>query len=121
MSEIEMWLFDHAVNESRRRREAPAISGLWLWGGGAADEQLPAVDGMDGGKRSAVRGLCRASALSGEPGSGVSAGSGVVVIAEWPGSPAWREAEEALARAGGRGPALGAREATRFVRGRSML
>ena len=98
MSEIEMWLFDHAVNESRRRREAPAISGLWLWGGGAADEQLPAVDGMDGGKRSAVRSLCRASALSGERGfrrepSGVSAGSGVVVIAEWPGSPAWREAE----------------------------
>ena len=49
MSEIEMWLFDHAVNQNRRRREAPAVSGLWLWGGGAADEQPPVVDGWTAG------------------------------------------------------------------------
>jgi hypothetical protein len=100
MSEIEMWLFDHAVNESRRRREALAISGLWLWGGGAADEQLPAVDGWTAGNDPlfaafAAQAHYPPSARSGaSAGPGVSAESGVVVIAEWPGSPAWREAEE---------------------------
>ena len=44
-SEIEMWLFEHAVNEARRARAAPPISGLWLWGGGAADSSLPPVHG----------------------------------------------------------------------------
>ena len=106
MSEIEMWLFDHPVNESRRRREAPAVSGLWLWGGGAADAQLPVVDGWTAGNDplfaafaaqahypvSAGPGVSGGSGASG--GSGVRAGSGVVVIGEWPGSPAWREAEQ---------------------------
>ena len=93
MSEMEMWLFDHAVNESRRRREAPAISGLWLWGGGAADEQLPAVDGWTAGNDPLFAAFAAQAHYPASPRSGVSAGSGVVVIAEWPGSPAWREAE----------------------------
>jgi hypothetical protein len=93
MSEIEMWLFDHAVNESRRRREAPAISGLWLWGGGAADEQLPAVEGWTAGSDPLFAAFAAQAHYPASADSGVSAGSGVVVIAEWPGSPAWREAE----------------------------
>jgi hypothetical protein len=94
MSEIEMWLFDHAVNESRRRREALAVSGLWLWGGGAADEQLPAVDGWTAGNDPLFAALAAQASYPPSAGSGTSARSGVVVIAEWPGSPAWREAEE---------------------------
>jgi hypothetical protein len=31
-AEIEMWLYGEPLNEARRRRGAPAISGLWLWG-----------------------------------------------------------------------------------------
>lgn len=34
-AEIEMWLYDHAVNDSRRRRGEWPVTGLWLWGGGA--------------------------------------------------------------------------------------
>ncbi|HJS88379.1 MAG TPA: hypothetical protein VJ738_00255 [Steroidobacteraceae bacterium] len=34
-AEIEMWLHGHAVNAQREQRGAPAISALWLWGGGA--------------------------------------------------------------------------------------
>jgi hypothetical protein len=43
MSEMEMWLFDHAVN--RARRQAPRVSSLWLWGGGEPLSSLPAVEG----------------------------------------------------------------------------
>jgi hypothetical protein len=88
MSEIEMWLFDHAVNEGRRRREALAVSGLWLWGGGAADAQLPTVDGWTAGNDPLF------AAFAPQAHYPPSAGSGVVVIGEWPGSRAWREAEE---------------------------
>ncbi len=88
MSEIEMWLFDHAVNESRRRRDALPVSALWLWGGGSVDEQLPALDGWTAGRDPLFAAF---AARSHYP---PSAGSGVVVIAEWPGSPAWRETEE---------------------------
>jgi hypothetical protein len=36
-AEIEMWLHDHAVNHARGRRGEWPVTGLWLWGGGAAD------------------------------------------------------------------------------------
>jgi hypothetical protein len=45
MSEMEMWLFDHAVNRSRRQRAQLAVSSLWLWGGGVPPASLPAVQG----------------------------------------------------------------------------
>ncbi len=87
MSEIEMWLFEHAVNERRRARAAPAITGLWLWGAGAADLPLPAVHGWTAGCDPLFAAFdARAQYASG-------AGSGVVVLADWPGTPAWREAE----------------------------
>jgi hypothetical protein len=41
-SEVEMWLFEHAVNRARRERGEPAITTLWPWGGGDALAQLPA-------------------------------------------------------------------------------
>jgi hypothetical protein len=43
MSEMEMWLFDHAVNAARRARGLQPISALWPWGGGAPLESLPAT------------------------------------------------------------------------------
>jgi hypothetical protein len=33
-AEIEMWLHEHPVNGARARRNEPAITTLWIWGGG---------------------------------------------------------------------------------------
>ena len=33
-AEIEMWFHEHPVNDVRRRRGEPPVTGLWLWGGG---------------------------------------------------------------------------------------
>jgi hypothetical protein len=43
MSEMEMWLFNHAVNEARRARGMQLISALWLWGGGPPLKSFPAT------------------------------------------------------------------------------
>lgn len=42
-AEIEMWLHGEPFNEARRRRGAPTISGLWLWG--AAGSRTAGVQG----------------------------------------------------------------------------
>lgn len=39
-NEIQMLLHAHPLNEARERRGAPAINGLWLWGGGRAGNAL---------------------------------------------------------------------------------
>jgi len=44
MSETEIWLHDHPLNDARRARDEPAIGGLWLWGGARGDEPLPPLD-----------------------------------------------------------------------------
>ncbi len=44
-AEIEMWLHEHAVNDARIRQGQPAITALWLWGGGAAEASVPHPDG----------------------------------------------------------------------------
>ncbi len=49
MSEMEMWLFDHEVNRARAALNLPAISGLWLWGGGAPVAALPNLVGWTAG------------------------------------------------------------------------
>jgi hypothetical protein len=41
MSEIEMWLHEHPLNELRIAVGKLPISGLWLWGGGNAIEPAP--------------------------------------------------------------------------------
>lgn len=88
MSEIEMWLFRHAVNERRSASAVPAISGLWLWGGGASDSPLPAVQGW------AVGGDPLFAAFAGPAHFTGTCGSGVAVITDWPGSAGWRHAEQ---------------------------
>ena len=49
-AEIEMWLHDHAINDTRRRRGEQPVTALWLWGGGP----IPAggdVDACDAVRR----------------------------------------------------------------------
>ena len=41
MAEIEMWLHAEPLNETRRRRGAPAVTGLWLWGAGRGPARGP--------------------------------------------------------------------------------
>jgi hypothetical protein len=103
-SEIEMWLFDHPVNAARRARGVPVISALWLWGGGAGDAALPDVAGWTAGDDALFSAFRRrlqyppaadsSSAASGSARSAAPARSGVVVLASWPGTAAWRESEQ---------------------------
>jgi hypothetical protein len=86
MSEIEMWLFEHAVNRSRTSNAAAAITGLWLWGRGAALTSLPPVDGWTAGDDPFFSAFAARRESSG-------AASGVMVTAAEPGSAEWRDVE----------------------------
>ena len=87
MSEIEMWLFEHAVNGARTAGAAPAVNGLWLWGGGPALTSLPAVAGRTAGNDVFFR------AFESRPGLPHAAASAVFVIDAEPGTDQWRDAE----------------------------
>lgn len=94
MSEIEMWLFEHDVNRMRTAAAANSVSGLWLWGGGPALRSLPAVHGWTAGNDPLFKALAgneTSSRGAGESSNRV--GSGVVVIAEEPGTEGWRDIE----------------------------
>lgn len=79
MSEIEMWLFEHAVNRARVAAGAAAISGLWLWGAGPALQALPPVIGWAAGNDlffnafvgpdTPTRGVAGVVASAAEPGT----------------------------------------------------
>lgn len=86
-SEIEMWLFDHRVNRRRREAERPVITGLWLWGEGAADVEPPSVHGWTAGEDALFGSFARAARY---PGASTS---GVVAVPDWPGTPVWRDVE----------------------------
>jgi hypothetical protein len=86
MSEIEMWLFEHAVNRSRTENAAAALNGLWLWGGGPALTSLPTVDGWTAGDDPFFSAFAARRESSG-------ATSGVMVTAAEPGSAEWRDVE----------------------------
>jgi hypothetical protein len=88
MSEIEMWLFEHAVNRSRRAEAAPTLSSLWLWGGGPALTSLPRLNGWTAGQD-----LYFHSLGAGSAGVAADSDSAVVVIGAEPGSAGWRDAE----------------------------
>jgi len=87
-TEIEMWLFDHAVNRRRRESQRPVVTGLWLWGQGAADAGPPPVRGWTAGDDPLFSSFARAA---GYPGASTS---GVVAVPDWPGTPLWSEVEE---------------------------
>ena len=84
MSEIEMWLFEHAVNQTRSAGAAPAVNGLWLWGGGSALASLPQIEGWTAGNDPFFNAFAASRAAT---------ASGVIVIDAEPGTDAWRDAE----------------------------
>jgi hypothetical protein len=92
-SEIEMWLFDHAVNRRRREAQRPDINALWLWGEGAADAELPTLSGWTGGDDPLFGSFAPTSCYPGSRYPGFAT-SGVVTVADWPGSPLWHDVEE---------------------------
>jgi hypothetical protein len=85
MSEIEMWLFQHAVNVARAVRGNAVINGLWLWGGGTPVKALPAIRGWVAGDDLFFNAL-RAGSAAGE----ARVGAGVIVALQEPGSDPWR-------------------------------
>ena len=87
MSEIEMWLFEHAVNRNRNAAGVPAVNGLWLWGGGPALASLPPVDGWTAGDDVFFK------AFAAQPDLPRDAASAVVVIGAQPGTDRWCAAE----------------------------
>jgi len=86
-SEIEMWLFDHAVNRRRTERGLLPITGLWFWGGGPAGANVLALPIWAAGQDIFFAAFGDATELAGE------SGSGVVVSNECPGSATWPEVE----------------------------
>jgi hypothetical protein len=98
-TEIEMWLFDHALNAGRRSRGLPVISALWFWGAGALDAPQPRVAGWTAGDDALFSALDRRNQYPADAGGGDSERkSGVVVIAAWPGTAAWEESEQRWVR-----------------------
>jgi hypothetical protein len=87
MSEMEMWLFEHAVNRARAANAEAPVNGLWLWGGGPALVSLPPVDGWAAGDDPFF------NAFAGQPESSPSAVSCVLATAVEPGSAEWRPIE----------------------------
>jgi hypothetical protein len=94
MSEIELWLFDHPVNLARAVRGLPAISSLWLWGGGPSISELPIFNGWSAGDDPLFGAYStRSEYPAGEaPGSGEST-SGVVVLDITPDAADWIDVE----------------------------
>lgn len=88
MSEVEMWLFEHPINEARVAQGLQPVSGLWLWGGGPAGLSVPEVQGWTAGRDPMFAAFDRQRQYpAGRP-------CGVVVLADWPGTPQWQAAEE---------------------------
>jgi hypothetical protein len=97
MSELEMWLFEHAVNQARIENALAAVSGLWLWGGGPALTAAPRVQGWAAGDDVFFNSLARRNELPRRP-AGTTAvctapTSGVAVVTAEPGADEWREVE----------------------------
>jgi hypothetical protein len=82
MSEIEMWLFTHEVNNRRAAVRSSTVSGLWLWGGGAPLHAVPEIEGWVAGEDVFFSAL-----------TGGKTGGGVIVAPETPGSDDWPRTE----------------------------
>ncbi|HEY2675589.1 MAG TPA: hypothetical protein VGI65_01380 [Steroidobacteraceae bacterium] len=85
MSEIEMWLFQHAVNLARAAQGSVVINGLWLWGGGTTVKTLPTIHGWCVGDD-----LFFNAIGAGNASSEARVGAGVIVALQEPGGDAWR-------------------------------
>lgn len=105
MSEIEMWLHEHALNAPRAARAELPISGLWLWGGGRTLTGLAPLPAWVAGRDPLF------SAWSAPVAAPPGEGSGIVVLAADPGGEAWSDAEALWLT-----PVLGALSAGRIAR-----
>jgi len=103
MSEIEMWLHEHALNRARLAQASVSITGLWLWGGGAPLAKLPQLAGWTAGSDVLFAAWPAVRTFPREPRSGV-----IVLDAE-PGSELWQAPQEAWLK-----PALTALRAGRI-------
>jgi hypothetical protein len=93
MSEMEMWLFEHAVNESRKQHSHLPISGLWLWGGGAPLVSLPVVHGYAAGGDVLFDAYAAGQEGPGREPPGGARLADVMVAEAVPGSQAWGDLE----------------------------
>jgi hypothetical protein len=100
-----MWLFEHPFNRARIARGAVALTGLWLWGGGAPVAALPALAGWTAGRDALFGAWPARQAFPRE------AGPGVIVLDAEPGSEAWHASQQAWLA-----PALAALRAGRIRR-----
>jgi hypothetical protein len=89
MSEIEMWLHGHALNRARGTGQRVPLTGLWLWGGGRALAELPALDGWTAGTDPLFGAWPARTSFPAERSSGV------VVLADAPGGDAWQATQSA--------------------------
>ena len=88
ISETEMWLFEHAANQTRRELGLPAVNGLWFWGGGTPLSELPKVQGWVAGDDVFFNAI-------GTPPDEHRA-SGVIAAAGGPGGSRWHQDESWL-------------------------
>ena len=72
MTELQMLLHEHPVNEARAARGLPAANAVWLWGNGALDTQHAKTGADCIGDDDYLRGVCRANEW-GAPGTPDSA------------------------------------------------
>jgi hypothetical protein len=86
-AEIEMWLHEHPLNAERMAAGEPAITGLWLWGGGAPLHSLPALAGWTAGEDPLFGAWPGVTAFPAQPATGV-----IVIDAE-PGGAGWAAAQ----------------------------
>jgi len=91
MSEIEMWLFDHALNRARSSQGNLPITALWLWGGGPLLSTLPATRGWTAGDDALFAAFGDKPAFPQECRGADAAG--VLVCTDQPGSAGWSEME----------------------------
>lgn len=85
MSEMEMWLFEHATNKVRSGSGQPVISGFWFWGGGAVLHSLPQIRGWTAGDDVFFNALSSSHRDT--------HANGVIALDAGPGDSSWQEAE----------------------------
>jgi len=93
MSELEMWLFERNEKSGRAGVGLPRISGLWLWGGGAALHSLPRVRGWAAGDEMYFEALSHPPSDLSSNSPGDTSVGGVIVAAAAPGSAEWDDIE----------------------------
>ncbi|GAC1301204.1 MAG: hypothetical protein NVSMB10_00350 [Steroidobacteraceae bacterium] len=87
MSEIEMWLHDQPLNRLRAAQLMPAVTGLWLWGGGPVEATLPSIRGWTAGDDPIFSAFGDSAQFVSDPPAGV------VVCGASPGAPGWTACE----------------------------